>query len=93
MWILYLFVLTGIPSLSTEDTEEDIENVIRLSKMFKLPQLETICNNITQENEFLNPSIGTFLNDETGKKLKEMFLNQDKLCDIVFDVEGNITCS
>ena len=62
--------------------------MINLSRMFNLPQLETICVNSKNEEEFLNPSIGTFLNDETGQKMKQMFLNSPLLSDITFNVEG-----
>ena len=40
------------------------------------------------DQEFLNPSIGTYLNDETGKEMKLLFLNQLEFADIVFEVEG-----
>ncbi len=51
-------------------------------------ELETICYNKETEQDFLNPSIGTYLNDETGKTLKNMFFNKPELADIVFNVEG-----
>ena len=59
-----------------------------MSRLFKLPQLETICINQRSEEDFLNPSIGTYLNDETGKRMKDIFLNKPLLADIAFNVEG-----
>ncbi|ELT89665.1 hypothetical protein CAPTEDRAFT_145181 [Capitella teleta] len=69
-------------------SKEDLDNVCNISRVFEMPELITICENITSGEEFLNPSIGTYLNDETGKKMKEMFLNQDRLTDVTFIVEG-----
>ena len=62
---------------------------MNLSRMFKLPQLETICVNISNDEDFLNPSIGTYINDETGRAMQEMFLNKPALADIVFKVQGD----
>ena len=62
--------------------------MITASKAFQLPQLETICENHKREEEFLNPSIGTYLNDLTGASMKKMFLNKDNLADISFKIEG-----
>ena len=41
-----------------------------------------------QGNEFLNPSIGTFLNDQNGQHSKELFLNKPKLSDLHFTFKG-----
>ena len=83
-----MFHYTGVPHFPDDISEEDLDNVVNVSKLFFLPELETICRNIKSDEEFLNPSIGTYLNDETGKRMKEMFLNEDKLSDVVFKVEG-----
>jgi Rho family protein len=56
--------------------------------MFELPYLVTICDNTATDQDFLNPSIGTFLNDETGQAMKKLLLNQSTLADVVFLVEG-----
>lgn len=56
----------------------------------ELPILETICNNIRSGEEFLNTSNGNDLNDGSRKRLKEMFLNQDRLADVIFKVEGAV---
>lgn len=84
------FLYTGLPSLPEDVTgiEDEITDLSRLAKMFGLGQLETICDNCLKEMEFLNPSIGTFLNDETGKCMKEMFLNNPEYADVIFHIEG-----
>ena len=82
------FLYTGVPKFADDMLEEEIENVANAARIFKLLPLETICKNRRNDEEFLNPSIGTFLNDETGKMMKQMFFNQDKLSDVLFMVEG-----
>ena len=52
------FLLPGVPHFPDDISEEELDNVINVSRMFKLSQLETICRNIKSEEEFLNPSIG-----------------------------------
>lgn len=80
--------ITGVPEFKDDTTEEVLDNVINASKIFKLPDLERICVNLKNEEEFLNPSIGTYLNDETGKRMKQLFFNTPRLADITFRVEG-----
>nr|XP_022308728.1 rho-related protein racA-like [Crassostrea virginica] len=84
------FLYTGLPNLPDEvsDIEDEINDLSSVAKMFGLKELETICENCLQEQEFLNPSIGTFLNDETGKRMKEMFLNNPEYADVIFHVDG-----
>jgi hypothetical protein len=71
-----------------ETSDELLGNITNASRIFKLPELEQICVNIKNEEEFLNPSIGTYLNDQTGKRMKQLFFNSPKLADITFRVEG-----
>ncbi|KAH9524454.1 hypothetical protein Btru_054606 [Bulinus truncatus] len=81
------FLYTGLPNIP-EDTEEmEIKELKRVAYIFKLNYLSTICDNILNEEDFLNPSIGSYLNDETGAKMKELFFNQDIYADVVFVVE------
>ena len=39
------------------------------------------------DSEFLNPSIGTFLNDQTANNLKQLFFNKPLLSDISFELD------
>ena len=55
-----------------------------------LPELQMICENAQQDQEFLNPSIGTWLNDRNSFIAKSLFLNQPLMSDIKFRVEGEI---
>ncbi|CAL1534792.1 unnamed protein product [Lymnaea stagnalis] len=83
------FLYTGLPNIPEDASEKDLQDLRRASIIFKLPYLTTICDNIMREEEFLNPSIGTHLNDETGAKMKELFFNQQANADIIFNVEGD----
>ncbi|KAK7092808.1 rho-related protein racA-like [Littorina saxatilis] len=82
------FLYTGVPRLADDASEADIDELSRVAGLFKLSQLQTICSNLKNEEEFLNPSIGTFLNDETGASMKSLFFNQPEYADVVFNVQG-----
>lgn len=90
--IVPFFLNIGWPSLPEDfaGIGDEIHDVSRLAKMFGLGQLETICDNCLKEMDFLNPSIGTFLNDETGKRMKDMFLNNPEYADVIFHIEGKV---
>ena len=36
--------------------------------------------------------LGTYLNDLTGKRMKELYLNKSLLADVIFNVEGKYRC-
>ncbi|KAK3769161.1 hypothetical protein RRG08_014024 [Elysia crispata] len=82
------FIYTGVPRLPEDADEEVVKELRRVANIFKMPYLATICDNIEREEEFLNPSIGTYLNDETGVKMKQMFLNKRTYADVVFSLDG-----
>jgi len=69
-------------------TNDDQSDLIHISKLFGCKYLETVCMNVCNDEEFLNPSIGTFLNDEMGRMMKDSFLNSSTYADIIFKVEG-----
>ena len=71
-------------------SEDERDALVKVAGMFGCKQLETVVHNIRVDEDFLNPSIGTFLNDETGRTLKDLFFNQSPLADIVFNVEGRL---
>ncbi|WAR24339.1 RACA-like protein [Mya arenaria] len=85
------FLYSGVPRFPDPDevSEDEIKDLERVAKIFRLSYLETICNNLLTEQEFLNPSIGTFLNDETGARMKQLFFNNADGADVVFNVGGS----
>ncbi|ESO93584.1 hypothetical protein LOTGIDRAFT_119223 [Lottia gigantea] len=80
------FLYTGKVTLNVQLSY--LKELLRVAEIFKLGQLETVCLNYGNEEEFLNPSIGTFLNDQTASKIKTMFLNKPEGADVIFNVEG-----
>ena len=55
------FLYTGYIEL--DKNSELLEETIAVARLLNLPELEMICQNAKKEEEFLNPSIGTWLND------------------------------
>jgi len=82
----------GVVSNMDDLTDDDRSALINLSKLFGCQYLETVCINVSNKEEFLNPSIGTFLNDEMGYFMKDHFLNSSTYSDIIFKVEGLLCC-
>lgn len=82
------FLYTGMPGFGDNPDKIIVAEVSKLAQMFHLSWLSQICANIFKEEEFLNPSIGTYLNDETGQTLKSRFMDKQTLADVVFAVEG-----
>jgi len=85
--VVYLHV--GVVSNMDDLTDEDRSDLIDVSKLFGCQYSETVCMNVLNDEEFLNPSIGTFLNDEMGHFMKQNFLNSSTFADIIFTVEGS----
>ena len=82
------FLYTGLPGFSVETEKLVVTEVLKLAEMFHLSWLVKICANILNDEGFFNPSIGTYCNEETGKVMKEMFMDKQQLSDVVFYVEG-----
>ncbi|XP_038076186.1 rho-related protein racA-like isoform X2 [Patiria miniata] len=81
------FLYTGLPNIPEGASAEDIVALQMASSSFCLPMLDSIIKNLQNVEQFLNPSIGTFLNDQTGQRAKWLFLNSQELSDIRFKVE------
>ncbi|PVD37401.1 hypothetical protein C0Q70_04400 [Pomacea canaliculata] len=80
--------VTGVPRLPEDVSREEVADLQRVAGVFKMADLQTICHNIHTDQDFLNPSIGTFLTDMTGAEMKRVFLNQPDYADIIFKVQG-----
>lgn len=80
------FWYTGISII--KDKTDFVRDTAEAAKLYECEQLETICDNIVNDMAELNPSIGTWLNDLSGEKAKDLFLNKEALSDIKFNVEG-----
>jgi len=77
------FIYTGVIT-----DKKNLETLISLSKTFELDYLTNFVENIQRGDEDLNPSIGTFLSDETGKKMLDIYFNKDTISDVTFEADG-----
>jgi hypothetical protein len=98
---LIIFRYTGIATI--EGKSDEIPEIIAASDIFGCEELKQICNNIINDEDYYNPSIGilinqsikfsdifqgTWMNDQTGGMFKELFLNKSKFSDVSFKVDG-----
>lgn len=84
------FLYTGSPDISEDEDQNFVKEIQAVAEKFQLAWLSDICTNLLKGDSFLNPSIGTWLNDNTGQVAKKLFLNKPLLADIKFRVEGTI---
>ena len=80
------FLYTGIVELNKES--EMLDETLTVARLFNLPELALVCENAKKGDEFLNPSIGTWVNDRNGSVAKKLFLNHSLFSDVSFSVEG-----
>ena len=84
------FLYTGLPDISEDEDQNFVKEIQALAEKFQLAWLSDICTNLLKGDSYLNPSIGTWLNDNTGQAAKKLFLNKPFLADVKFRVEGTI---
>ena len=87
------FLYTGLPDISEEEDQNFVKEIQAVAEKFQLAwTLSGICSNLLEGDslKFLNPSIGTWLNDNTVQAAKKLFLNKPFLSDLKFHVEGTI---
>ena len=84
------FLYTGSPDISEDEDQNFVKEIQAVAEKFQLAWLLDICTNLLKGDSFLNPSIGTWLNDNTGEAAKKLFLNKPLLADVKFRVEGTI---
>ena len=68
------FLYTGYIDVKKES--EGLEDTLKAAGLFNLPELQLIVENAKKEDELLNPSIGTWLNDRNSNIAKQLFLNK-----------------
>ena len=83
-----LVASAGIVEDITAIDEQSLEGLVRVSRQFECLELETVVENHRRDEDYLSPSIGTYLNDLTGRAIKELLLDTGRLADIVFNVDG-----
>lgn len=68
------FLYRGVVELKADS--DKLADTITAAHFLNLPELATICENAQKGEEFLNPSIGTWLNDRNSEVARELFLNK-----------------
>ena len=84
------FLYTGSPDISEDEDINFVKEIQSVAVKFQLSWLAEYCANVLKGESFLNPSIGTWLNDNTGLAAKKLFLNKPLQADVKFRVEGSI---
>lgn len=84
------FLYTGSPDISEDEDKNFVKEIQAVAVKFQLAWLSEFCSNLLKGDSFLNPSIGTWLNDNTGQVAKKLFLNKPCLADVKFRVEDTI---
>jgi hypothetical protein len=55
-----------------------ISETVLAAEMFGCEELATICQNVLDDNEDLNPSFSTYLSDQTGNGQSQLFYPHGK---------------
>jgi len=79
------FLYTGCADVKDDN---DLEDTISAAELLNLPELIMVCRNVKKDEEFLNPSVGTWLNDRNSEVMKQLFLNKSLYSDVTFVVDG-----
>ena len=87
---VFISLFTGLPDLKEGVDGSVLKELRRVADIFYLPRLKDIADNIDNEEEFLNPSIGTYLNDRMGARAKELFLGKETFADVKFNIQGEL---
>lgn len=85
-----MFLYTGSPDISDDEDVNFVKEIQAVAVKFQLGWLTEYCTNVLKGDSFLNPSIGTWLNDNTGQAAKKLFLNKASQADVKFCVEDSI---
>jgi len=68
------FLYTGMTRL--RDKHDRVQETMNLGRLFGCEELISIGQNVLDNDPDLNPSLGTYLNDQSGLKAKELFLSK-----------------
>ena len=79
------FLYTGCADVKNDS---DLEDIVVAAELLNLPELVMVCQNIKKDEEFLNPSVGTWLNDRNSEVMKQLFLKKSLYSDVLFVVDG-----
>lgn len=84
------YLYTGLVELTKES--QHLDETIAVANLLNLPELALVCENARKGEEFLNPSIGTWLNDRNSDVAKELFFNKVG-CRLLVSGDSNVIYS
>ena len=84
------FLYSGLPNIPSDADESVYTKVMSLSHRLRIPWLGQICENITNGESYLNPSMVAILHEERSKIIKENFVNQPHFSDVIFHVKNTV---
>jgi len=65
-----------------QNSRGNVSELLAAAELFQCSHLVDICKNINDQQDFLNPSIGTYLNDTNGTRLMDNFFNRQIFSDV-----------
>jgi len=87
------FLYTGMVTL--RDKKDRVHDTMTAARLFACEEMITIGQNVLDSDPDLNPSLGTYLNDQSGAKAKELFLSKAVWSDVLMsasDSPAGIPC-
>mmetsp|Transcript_4259 Transcript_4259/g.6706 ORF Transcript_4259/g.6706 Transcript_4259/m.6706 type:complete len:1197 (-) Transcript_4259:91-3681(-) len=81
------FLYSG--QVAVANRKDSVKEMIKVARKFQCTQLATIGENILSNQSDLNPSIGTFLNDQSGQVAKQAFFSKAALSDATLALSEN----
>ena len=68
--------------------DDDLDDIIAAAELLNLPELIMVCNNVKNDEEFLNSDVEKYLTDRNSEVMRKLFLNKTLYSDITFVVNG-----
>jgi len=81
--------------VTLRDKKDRVQETMAVANLFACEEMSTIGKNVLDNDPDLNPSLGTYLNDQSGSKAKELYLNKAMWSDVMLcapDSPAPISC-
>ena len=84
------FLYSGSLNIPSDADESLYTKVMSLSHRLRISWLGQMCENITNGENYLNPSMVSIMHEERSKTVKENFVNQPHFSDVIFHVKNTV---
>jgi len=81
------FLYTGMVTL--RDKKDRVQETMSIARLFVCEEMVTIGQNVLDNDPDLNPSLGTWLNDQSGAKAMELYLNKVLFSDVTLRAQDS----